>query len=291
MLSYGVIQQRLGLPFEAKVAMAKNRIREWYEAHGGSVYVSFSGGKDSVVLLHLVRSIYPGVPAVFCDTGNEYPEIRDFVRKFEDVTWVTPRKRLHDVIQEYGYPLISKEVAKQVFEVRHTKSQKLKDRRLSMDSKSSGRLSLKWRFLTEAPYDISDKCCYWLKKEPSARYEKETGRKPFVGTTVGESRLRYQQYARHGCNTFEGGRIASKPLSIWSEEDIWKYIKDNNLEVCSLYSKGFDRTGCMCCGFGIHQDLGRFDRLKKHNEKVWLFAMDTLGYREVLSHLISRIKK
>jgi len=78
---------RQALPLDLKIGLTKNRIRSWYEHWHGNVYVSFSGGKDSTVLLDLVRQDYPDVPAVFCDTGLEYPEIRDFVKTFDNVVW------------------------------------------------------------------------------------------------------------------------------------------------------------------------------------------------------------
>lgn len=67
-----------GLDLELKEEISKRRIEDWYEEFDGDVYVSFSGGKDSRVLLHLVRSMYPDVPGVFADTGLEYPELREF---------------------------------------------------------------------------------------------------------------------------------------------------------------------------------------------------------------------
>ena len=101
-----------GLPLSVKVEKTKQRIREWVEYYGeDGVYVSFSGGKDSTVLLHIVRELYPNVPAVFCDTGLEYPEIREFVKGFENVVWLKPKMTFRNVIEKYGYPMISKEVA------------------------------------------------------------------------------------------------------------------------------------------------------------------------------------
>jgi len=66
------------------------------------VYVSFSGGKDSTVLLHLVRSLYPEVPAVFCDTGLEFPEIKEFVRNTPDVTTIRPTMSFRKVLEIMG---------------------------------------------------------------------------------------------------------------------------------------------------------------------------------------------
>ena len=81
------------LPLDAKVLKTKQRIREWYRTFDGKVYVSFSGGKDSTVLLHIVRELYPEVEAVFVDTGLEYPEIREFVKSVDNVTWVRPSEK------------------------------------------------------------------------------------------------------------------------------------------------------------------------------------------------------
>lgn len=90
MLELWELRQKQSLPLEAKIIMSQRRIREWYEAWEGDVYVSFSGGKDSTVLLHLVRELYPEVPAVFVDTGLEYPEIRQFVRSVDNLECLKP---------------------------------------------------------------------------------------------------------------------------------------------------------------------------------------------------------
>ena len=97
-------------PLWMKVEKTKMRIREWYENYNGEVYVSFSGGKDSTVLLDIVRQMYPDVEAVFSDTGLEFPEVREFIKSKENVTIIKPEKNFKQVITEKGYPIISKSV-------------------------------------------------------------------------------------------------------------------------------------------------------------------------------------
>lgn len=100
------------LPLDVKIQKTKNRIREWVDVYGvDGVYVAFSGGKDSTVLLDICRSMYPDIRAVFVDTGLEYPELREFVKTKENVEWLKPRKTFKRVITEHGYPMFSKHVA------------------------------------------------------------------------------------------------------------------------------------------------------------------------------------
>lgn len=167
------LKQRQGQPLDIKEQLTANRIKAYYERLNGNVYISFSGGKDSTVLLHQVRRIYPNVPAVFVDTGLEYPEIRDFVKTIDNVVWLKPKMPFTQVIEKYGYPVISKETAQKIREVRTTKSEKLKNKRLYGDEYGNGKLSEKWKFLINAPFKISDRCCYIMKKEPVKKYEKK----------------------------------------------------------------------------------------------------------------------
>ena len=103
---------RQALPLSIKVLMTRERIRSWvYEYGEDGVYVSFSGGKDSTVLLHIAREYYPGIQAVFVDTGLEYPEIREFVKAVDNVVWLKPEMNFRQVIEKYGYPFFSKEIS------------------------------------------------------------------------------------------------------------------------------------------------------------------------------------
>lgn len=108
-----LLRQLQALPLNAKVLMTQQRIREWYNHFNGNVFISFSGGKDSTVLTHLVHDMYPDVPLVFANTGLEYPEIQAFAKKM-GAEFVRPKMSFSEVISTYGYPIISKEVAEAI---------------------------------------------------------------------------------------------------------------------------------------------------------------------------------
>ena len=106
------LQQLQALPLDIKVALTQQRVREWINHFGTSgVYVSFSGGKDSTVLLDIVRERYPDVKAMFVDIPTQYPELRDFVATYDNVDVVRPTIGFVEVCKKYGFPLISKEVS------------------------------------------------------------------------------------------------------------------------------------------------------------------------------------
>ncbi|MBC9785508.1 phosphoadenosine phosphosulfate reductase family protein [Heliobacterium chlorum] len=295
------LKQLQSLPLEAKIQRSIRKIREWYEAWDGEVYVNYSGGKDSTVLLHLVRSVYPHVQAMFADTGLEFPEVREQVKQTENVCWLRPKKSFYQVIQEYGYPAITKAQAGAIYKLRKQNlSEKYRNKLLYGDEKGTfGMVSKKWHYLLNAPFLISDKCCNAMKKEPFYRYQKMTGKKPIIGTMAIESARRKVHYLNHGCNVFDSKEPSSKPISFWTEQDILEYLRMFNIPYASVYGEivedengrltttGEKRTGCVFCMFGVHLEKGenRFLRLKRTHPKMHGYCMDKLGIAEVLDYI------
>jgi len=281
------LRQRQAMPLELKERFTETRIRQWHEFFQGKVYVSFSGGKDSTVLLHQVRKIYPDVPAIFSDTGLEYPEIREFVKTIQGVVWVKPKMTFRQVIEKYGYPIISKTQSQYLYECRNTNSEKLRNLRLNGSYKGNFKISEKWKFLIDAPFKISNTCCDILKKFPMKQYEKETNRKPIIGIMAGESFRRETNYMKYGCNAFDKNNPNSMPLSFWTEKDVWEYIKKYSIPYSKIYDMGYTRTGCMFCMFGVHLEKGenRFQRMKKTHPKQWDYCINKLGLKKCLDFI------
>ena len=262
------LQKLQSLSLDDKILYSQVKIREFYIATKGKVYVAYSGGKDSTVLLHLVRSVYPDVPAVFVDTGLEFPEIRNHVKQTENVVWLKPEMSFRQVIQTKGYPVVSKSISHWVDLAQRGQPSGIKQ--MSMDSRFGGK---RYEYLIDAPFKISRDCCDILKKNPSKKYYKETGLCPYIGMLAEESDVRRQAYVMHGENNTDRPIPTSNPLMIWTTKDIWDYIKRFELPYASIYDKGYPRTGCVFCMYGITVDRDRFVRLKATHPDLWAYCM------------------
>lgn len=291
------LQQRQAQPLDIKIKMTEKRIREFYDHFKGEVYVAFSGGKDSTVMLDLVGKEYSDVPAVFIDTGLEYPEIREFVKTIDNVTWLKPQMGFKKVLEKYGFPVISKEVSMAISRYRNTKDPIQKEYRLHGTKNGvkigvRGVIPEKWKFLLDAPFKISERCCDIMKKNPAKKFHKKIGLVPFVGTMACDSRNRKMDWLKRGCNVFDSKIPQSRPLSFWTEEDIWGYLKRDGIPYCKVYDMGEKHTGCIFCMFGCHMEKepNRFQRMAVTHPKLWNYCINKLGLEEVMDYINSHVK-
>lgn len=301
------LRQLQSLPLKIKIAMTRTRLMEWISHYGESgVYLSWSGGKDSTVLRHIMRQYWPDVESVFVNTGLEYLEIQQFVRAAKDrgepVTILRPEMGFREVIIKYGYPVISKEVSRTIHKARVSISRDNYDslyvRKLygKIEGVNGGKSRYnheKYKPLLQADFMVSDLCCNVMKKSPAKEYGKKTGKVAITAQMASESQLRTRNWLQNGCNGFDMKSPISNPMSFWTEQDVLEYIKLYGVEIPSVYGEieyavepeqmrleeftgdlcadklcttGCSRTGCIFCGFGAHLEKPGNERFLRLKE-------------------------
>ena len=309
------LQYLQNLPLELKVAKTKLRIRDAIDRFGwDGLFVAVSGGKDSLCVHHLVKEVEEeygnihAIPRVFVDTGLEYPEVRENAIEIANEV-LKPDMPFTKVIEKYGYPVISKQCARQLYDLRNPtgKNDRLlklykSDYTLDKDGNPTNKmnirnkLSKKWYYLEQADFNISAKCCDVMKKAPSAKYKKQTGRIPILGVMAIESSLRTSRYIQDGgCNAFDIATPCSKPIGFWRPSDVLHYLYIKGIQLPSVYGEikhnattdeyyttGVSRTGCVFCMFGVHleKEPNRFQLMQTTHPKLYDYCMRGGKYNE-----------
>lgn len=342
------LYQMQSLPLSAKISMTARRIDEWVNEFGEyGVYLSFSGGKDSTVLGHIIREVcgYKNIPFVFVDVPTQYPELKKFAQTFDNLVILKPKISFAEVCEKYGFPLFGKEIANCIDGARRyvkcldgknnsniisTDRQTVPyacymadllgiDRRvnkgnadyqslqmgvipsgskyrldrlngvlLDNDGKKSQFNMEKYKFTLDASFDISDKCCDYLKKEPAHEYEKKTDRKPITATMAAESKVRTQKWLQDGCNAFDCKRPHSKPMSFWTDQDVLLYIKENAksmIEVRMSDDKMFYGNRIVYKKTGASVEIPNFIFQYVLFMEMWLQIMKLWGNVKIRCHL------
>lgn len=257
---------------------------------------------------------------MFVDTGLEYPEVRKFALSQENVIKLMPKMKFRDIVNKYGYPVISKETSNNIEYARKaiTDGDERKYHRYVDGIRAGKRDGKEYKYSAMSELGVrvlksnikaSSRCCYIMKKAPCRKYEKETGRLPVTGMMADESIMRRQHWLEYGCNIFEGNHPRSNPMSFWTEQDVLKYLADYNIPYASVYgdiiqnqsdeycTTGCKRTGCYACLFGVHKEKepNRFQLLHNSHPKIWEFCMKDwddggLGMRRVLEYINVKVE-
>lgn len=256
---------------------------------------AFSAGKDSEVLLHMLLQHKPDIPVIYGNTTQEFPECIQFA-KFLKKEWdlnfyeVRPEVSFWWVVEEYGWPLLGKTFG--VGGVAHKSSRE----KFFDELAASGELKGAYKIQSEVP--ISSACCTFLKERPSKKLQKEMGVDcVFLGILASESRQRMFNFLEYGEYYWTKSDKMHKthPLAIWTDDDIWAYIKKYNLPYAKLYDMGYyddfgnwihhKRNGCMFCGMDLKFKHNHLSIMRRTHPKQWEFLMKKRGLGKVLMSL------
>lgn len=314
-----VFRQKQSLPYEAKVVHAQIRAQEFYDKLDGHCHVSV-GGLDSITLLLFLRSIGIDVPAISVSVLEDKSIQR--VHKELGVIQLKPLKSKVEVLREFGYPVLSKEIANKIALLQNPTEKNTTVRHAIITGETGAyggyrkgtrmKLAQKWidRFggadpegaalgYKEAPFKVSDRCCYYLKERPCDKWAKEHQSAPYLGLMASEGGRRQKALMINGCNYYSKGATRSAPFAIFDRQDLLQLALDLNVPVPAIYGEivrdkegqlhttGAQRTGCTMCGFGIQLEKRphRFDMLRKTSPDEWHFWMYEMGWGEVLDYI------
>lgn len=225
-------------------------------------YLSFSGGKDSTLLHHLLDEALPNnrIPRVYIDTGIEYLAIREFVMNLakndDRFVIVKPSVPIKKMLDTDGYPFKSKQHSHNLMVYQHSGIGLSVKRYLGIiESNTKFRCpkSLLYQFSNDFKIKIGDKCCLNLKKKPAHRYEKESGRN--IAITGMRRAEGGERASLKGCIITDSKGKATKfhPLLVVSDEWEEWYLKERGIKLCPLYYPPFNfkRTGCKGCPYSL----------------------------------------
>ena len=301
-----IVKQQL--PYSAKVQHAKKRAWEFYNHPEIEACHVSVGGLDSITLLCFLRSIGINVPAISV-SSLEHRSIQA-IHKQLGVISLKPLKSKIEVLREFGWPVLSKEIAGKISLLQNPSPKNATVRHAIITGETGAyggnrtgtrmKMAQKWLELfggyeNEAEgvnyqtpdFRVSDKCCYYLKEKPCDDYAKEHHSSPYLGLMASEGGRRQKALMMNGCNYVTKGTKRSAPFAIFSRQDLLQLALDLDVPVPEIYGEivrdpdgtlrttGAQRTGCSMCGFGIHLEKRphRFDQLWKRNPREWEFWM------------------
>lgn len=287
---------------DLKILNAMHRIEDLYNETDGKCFVSFSGGKDSTVLLAIIKMCEDvltiprnGIKAVFFQTGIELGITNEFVKwvkenYYPNVDIIRPEKSFDWIIKNKGKPIKSK--LKSEYLERWHKGSRTRTvvqnlvYGLTNQGKRAARTVLADKDFHMLHEDftikMSGNCCKYMKKNPSKKYAKDNGMKGnIIGMRMEEGgardlNVRVREKNGHICTFVKNGVITKMPIIDWTDDDVEEFIKRYNVPLSRAYTEfGFLRTGCMCCPFSLNID-GDLKYLYYHEPNRYKAAMHWL---------------
>lgn len=258
------------------------------------VCLSFSGGKDSTILLKMIEEIgwKNKIKVVFFNTLMEFDATVEFVNKKRQEGWVIdetkPKKNHIQIYKEYGYPFQSKYISEMIGRLQKHNFDFVKDTYKSFEELiikyPNCKTALRWltgkdmkslfcpqwvkRQLPFLKIKIANKCCEFLKKKPVKDYEKEHKIiLHIIGIRQAEGLSRKNAF--RSCIWSDTSKNKHKffPILFFSDKDVWECINKKNIELSKAYTLyGMERTGCVGCPFSLNYKK-ELEALKQYEPK------------------------
>lgn len=258
-----------------------------------NAYISFSGGRDSTVLHHLIDMALPNnkIPRIYMNTGIEYLAITYFVKEMQKednrIIMISPKKHIKKVLEEKGYPFKSKEFSQLVDRFQRLGKTKSVNAFLNLNGKLACPTKLKYMFTEENKLKISDACCKEMKEKPLDEYANKNGKTISIIGITGGDKGRRNAFGNNGCVKKYYNQTKIYPLRVIDESFEEWFIKKYNIKLCKLYYPpyNFKRTGCKGCPFDVNleKDLETMKMFFKNEAKqceiIWKPVYDE--YRKV----------
>ena len=217
-------------------------------------HVAFSGGKDSIVLLELVKRALPHTVfmVVFGDTGMEFPDTYDVV----------------DIVE------------------RQCKEEGIAFYRAQSHFKPEE----SWK-LFGPPSRVLRWCCTVHKSVPQTLKIREIlGKSDYVGMdfvgiraseSIARSEYEYENYGKK-----QKGQYSFNPILEWNSAEIWLYIYSENLSINHTYFKGNPRAGCLFCPHsGGKSDFFRYYSYSKQITKFIDLIKNSINDKNINSYI------
>lgn len=250
------------VPYSIKRRMSETRIRDFYEeaqSRGLNCHVSV-GGLDSIVLGHLIREMgYTEEQIPFVSASTLEDKSIQEVHKEMGVIVVKPLKSKVKILQDEGFPVLSKRIANKIDTLAHP-TEKNKTVRHAIITGECGELGhfatnskmqLPRKYLNlfggldeegralgyKAPdnFKVSHKCCYYLKEAPCDIWAKEHNSVPYLGLMASEGGQRADALEEHGCNYFGKTTARSAPFAFYYHSDVIHLAVDLGVHIPDIY--------------------------------------------------------